>query len=161
MSLNSKVFIFWSIIQAGYFEVVTISAMSSYESRKQSFVLIYFFHLLKENTCTFIDPGSLYFICYTGLTDFREFEKLASEILGICCLQNRYLSHQLLVRELSEFGNTTLFCLADENNLMDFMGQTCCQTKLNAIWKGHMALYTSSIKVARKALFVALFIHCI
>ncbi|XP_078316710.1 transient receptor potential cation channel subfamily M member-like 2 isoform X4 [Crassostrea virginica] len=76
-----------------------------------------------------------------------HFEKLASEILAICCTQNRYLSHQLLVRELSEFGNTTLFCLADENNLMDFMGQTCCQTKLNAIWKGHMALYTSSLKI--------------
>ena len=81
------------------------------------------------------------------VTVFRHFEKLASEILAICCTQNRYLSHQLLVRELSEFGNTTLFCLADENNLMDFMGQTCCQTKLNAIWKGHMALYTSNLKV--------------
>ena len=78
---------------------------------------------------------------------FRHFEKQASEILAICFIQDRDLSHQLLVRELSEFGNTTLFCLADENNLMDFMGQTCCQTKLNAIWKGHMALYTSSLKV--------------
>ncbi|XP_061196286.1 transient receptor potential cation channel subfamily M member-like 2 [Saccostrea echinata] len=76
-----------------------------------------------------------------------EFEKLASEILGICSIQNRDLAHQLLVRELNEFGNTTLFCLADENVLMDFMGQTCCQTKLNAIWKGRMALYTSSIKI--------------
>lgn len=100
---------------------------------------------VKRNT--FIDLGSLYCICYTGLTDFREFEKLASEILSICCLQNRYLSHQLLVRELKEFGNTTLFCMAEENILMDFLAQTCCQTKLSAIWKKHMALSTSRKKV--------------
>ena len=78
---------------------------------------------------------------------FRHFEKLASEILAICFTQDRDLSHQLLVRELREFGKTTLFFLADENNLMDFMGQTCCQTKLQEIWKGDMALYTSNLKV--------------
>ena len=83
-----------------------------------------------------------------NLHTFREFEKLAADILGICYLQNRDLAHQLCVREINEFGRTTLFCLADENELMDFMGQTCCQTKLNAIWKGRMALYTSSIKVS-------------
>ena len=81
------------------------------------------------------------------VTVFRQFEKLASAILAICFTQDRYLSHKLLVRELSEFGNTTLLYLADENNLMDFMGQTCCQTKLHEIWKGHMALYTSNLKV--------------
>ncbi|XP_052709281.1 transient receptor potential cation channel subfamily M member-like 2 isoform X1 [Crassostrea angulata] len=76
-----------------------------------------------------------------------EFEKLASEVLGICYLKSRYLSHQLLVRELKEFGNTTLFCMAEENILMDFLAQTCCQTKLSAIWKKHMALSTSRKKI--------------
>lgn len=99
---------------------------------------------LKKKSNTLICSLALYtvLICFSDLTDFREFEKLASEVLGFCCLKNRLLSHQLLVRELSQFG-TSLLCLAEENILMDFLGQTCCQTKLSAIWKGRMALSTS------------------
>lgn len=88
-----------------------------------------------------------YKICCTGLTDSREFEKMASDVLSICYLQNRYQSHQLLVRKLNEFGNTTLFSLAEENRLMEFMGLTCCQANLNAIWKGEMVPSTSIKKV--------------
>nr|XP_022319514.1 transient receptor potential cation channel subfamily M member 5-like [Crassostrea virginica] len=77
-----------------------------------------------------------------------HFEKLASQILAICFIHDRDLSHQLLVRELEEFGNTTLFFLAGENNLMDFMSQPCFSTKLDAIWKGQMALHTSIFKIA-------------
>ena len=53
----------------------------------------------------------------------------------------------LLVQTVSQYGGTTLFTLADGSELMDFMGQTACGTKLNSIWKGRMALYTSTMKV--------------
>lgn len=53
----------------------------------------------------------------------------------------------LLVHTVEQYGNTTHFTLADSNELMDFMGQTACQAKLNSIWKGRMALYTSTLKV--------------
>lgn len=105
----------------------------------------------KTLICSFVLYTVL--ICCSGLTDFREFEKLASEILGICYLKNRDHSHQLLVRELTQFGNTSLFCVAEENTFMDFLGQTCCQTKLSAIWKGHMALSTSWTQVYQSSAF--------
>ena len=44
-------------------------------------------------------------------------------------------------------GSSTTLTIADAAELMDFMGHTCCQTKLNKIWKGKMALYTSTWKI--------------
>ena len=64
-----------------------------------------------------------------------------------CYVQNRHLAQMLLVQTVSQYGDTTLFTLADGSELMDFMGQTACGTKLNSIWKGRMALYTSTMKV--------------
>lgn len=53
----------------------------------------------------------------------------------------------MLVQTVEQYGNTTQFTLADANEMMDFMGQTACMAKLNSIWKGRMALYTSNMKV--------------
>ncbi|XP_069123673.1 transient receptor potential cation channel subfamily M member-like 2 isoform X2 [Argopecten irradians] len=75
------------------------------------------------------------------------FEKLAVDVLSHCYKQNKLLAHQLLVRQLNDYGNTTLLLLADAHELMDFMDHTCCQTKLNGVWKGRMALYTSTYKI--------------
>ncbi|XP_033755589.1 transient receptor potential cation channel subfamily M member-like 2 isoform X2 [Pecten maximus] len=75
------------------------------------------------------------------------FEKLAVDVLSHCYKQNKALAHQLLVRQLGDYGNSTLLLMADANELMDFMDHTCCQTKLNSVWKGRMALYTSTYKI--------------
>lgn len=76
------------------------------------------------------------------------YEEMAVGVLSECYKKDKMMAHQLLVRRLENYGRTTLFCLADTNSLMKFMGHTSCQTKLNLIWKGRMALYTQSWKVS-------------
>ncbi|KAK3091596.1 hypothetical protein FSP39_021023 [Pinctada imbricata] len=82
-----------------------------------------------------------------------EFEQLACNVLFYCYVRNRELAHQLLVRKMKAFGKQTCFMMADGNQLMEFMGQTACQTKLNEIWKGRMAMYTSTLKIVISIFF--------
>lgn len=56
-------------------------------------------------------------------------------------------ARQLLVKKVERYGNATIFELTEHNNLMKFIGHTACQTKLNIIWKGRIATYTSHMKV--------------
>ncbi|KAL3875816.1 hypothetical protein ACJMK2_033731, partial [Sinanodonta woodiana] len=74
----------------------------------------------------------------------QKYEDFATDVLGECYSKNSQLARQLVVRRLTMYGDTTLFTLAGANDLMKFMGHTCCQTKLNLIWKGRMAQYTQS-----------------
>ncbi|WAQ96697.1 TMP2L-like protein [Mya arenaria] len=67
--------------------------------------------------------------------------------------KDKLMAHQLLVRRLENYGATTVFSLADTHTLMKFMGHTSCQTKLNLIWKGRMALYTQTWKICLSLLF--------
>ena len=76
----------------------------------------------------------------------REFEDAAVGVLNECYRRDKVMSRQLLVRDLEIWGSTALM-IADAAGEMDFMGHSCCQTKLNEIWKGKMALYTSTWKV--------------
>ena len=76
-----------------------------------------------------------------------EFESLAVGVLNACYQKDKELSHDLLIRELDQWGNKTLFVLADAGQQMDFMEHTCCQTKLNRNWKGKIALHTPMWKV--------------
>ena len=76
----------------------------------------------------------------------REFEDAAVGVLNECYRRDKVMSRQLLVRDLEIWGSTALM-IADAAREMDFMGHSCCQTKLNEIWKGKMALYTSTWKV--------------
>ncbi|KAL3875814.1 hypothetical protein ACJMK2_033729, partial [Sinanodonta woodiana] len=72
----------------------------------------------------------------------KKYEDLATDVLGECYRKDKQLSHQLIVRQIKNYGNATLLTLAHVNELMNFMGHTCCQTKLNLIWKGRMATST-------------------
>lgn len=74
-------------------------------------------------------------------------EKMANDVILKCYFKRKKMAQKLLVRKLELFGGTTLFRLADTNTLMKFMGQTCCQTKLNLIWKGNMAVNTPNWKI--------------
>lgn len=77
----------------------------------------------------------------------RYFESLGVHILSVCYNKDKQLAHQLLVRELHLWGDSTLFQRADSGQLMDFMEHPCCQTKLNSVWKGKMPLYTPTWQV--------------
>ena len=73
-------------------------------------------------------------------------------VLNECYQRDKDMSHDLLVRENPTWGNSTLFVMADSSEQMEFMGHSCCQTKLNRIWKGKMALYTPMWKVGTAVL---------
>lgn len=77
----------------------------------------------------------------------NEWEARAVGTLNECYNRNKRYAHTLLVRELNDWGQSTVLSLADSAELMDLMGHSCCQTKLNKIWKGKMALYTSEWKI--------------
>ena len=68
-------------------------------------------------------------------------------VLNECYKRDKEMSHRLLTRELDIWEQETLFSLSEGSELMDFMEHTCCQTKLNKIWMGKMALYNSTWKV--------------
>ncbi|XP_064608301.1 transient receptor potential cation channel subfamily M member 2-like [Liolophura sinensis] len=72
---------------------------------------------------------------------------VAVTVLSECYNKNKRMAHTLLVRELKTWGDTTLFALAQNGGLMDFMDHACCQTKLNLIWNGCIAQHTPFWKV--------------
>ena len=78
---------------------------------------------------------------------FSEFEDLATGVLNECYQRDKHTAHKLLTRSLDTWGGTTVFSMADTAEHMTLMGHSCCQTKLNKIWKGKMALYTAVWKV--------------
>ena len=77
----------------------------------------------------------------------REFEKHGVGVLSQCYAKEKELTHELLTRELKPWGSTTLYSIADASQQMHFLGHSACQTKLNKIWMGRMALYTPMWKV--------------
>ncbi|XP_048256759.1 transient receptor potential cation channel subfamily M member 2-like isoform X1 [Haliotis rufescens] len=76
-----------------------------------------------------------------------HFEKQSFDVLSECYGRDKRHTHTLLVCEQLQWGKTTLFKLADAHTLMDFAEHSACQTKLNDIWKGRMALYTPEWKI--------------
>ena len=72
---------------------------------------------------------------------------MAVGVLNECYQRDKSMAHKLLVREVDSWGHSTPFSIANAASHMDFMGHSSCQTKLNRIWKGRMALYTSTWKV--------------
>ena len=84
---------------------------------------------------------------YVNLVSHREVEELAIGVLNECYKRDKLMTHRLLVREIDSLEKNTLFEIADSAEHMDFMGNSACQTMLNKIWKGKMALYTSMWKV--------------
>ncbi|KAH3872343.1 hypothetical protein DPMN_035558 [Dreissena polymorpha] len=69
-------------------------------------------------------------------------------MLKVCYKHNRENAHRLLFRPLVEpFDSTAMLDLAEANHLKTFMGQTCCQTKLQEIWRGNIAAITPWYKI--------------
>ncbi|VDI66637.1 Hypothetical predicted protein [Mytilus galloprovincialis] len=85
------------------------------------------------------------------ITSFAEnskyYETLAYNVMTELYCKDKSKARQLLVKKVERYGNATIFELTEHNNLMKFIGHTACQTKLNIIWKGRIATYTSHMKV--------------
>ncbi|XP_064619886.1 transient receptor potential cation channel subfamily M member-like 2 [Lineus longissimus] len=77
----------------------------------------------------------------------KDYEKFAIGALSECYNMDKRLTHCVLIRTIDSWGGTTCLNLADTGEHMEFMGHTACQTHLNRIWKGNMALYTSVWKI--------------
>ena len=58
------------------------------------------------------------------------------------------MARQLLTRKLSNFGGKTTLELAVEAHSKKFVERAACQTLLDSIWWGKMALDTCRIKVS-------------
>lgn len=54
---------------------------------------------------------------------------------------------KVLVTKVGRYNSTPL-AIAYSQKLMKFMAITACQTKLDSIWRGDIALYTPSWKVS-------------
>ena len=85
--------------------------------------------------------------CIIKIVYYRDFENLAIGVLAEMYSKNKGLTHLALIREMEHWGKVTCLTLADTGEHMDFMGHSACQTRLNKIWRGSMALYTSNLKV--------------
>ncbi|XP_052079375.1 transient receptor potential cation channel subfamily M member 1-like isoform X1 [Mytilus californianus] len=85
------------------------------------------------------------------ITSFAEnskyYETLAYNVMTELYCKDKSKARQLLVKKVERYGCATIFELTEHNNLMKFIGHTACQTKLNIIWKGQIATYTSHLKV--------------
>jgi len=57
----------------------------------------------------------------------REFEAMAIGVLAQCYSKNVMRSHDLLIRNVETWGDTTLFALADSADLMDFLHTTAAK----------------------------------
>ena len=77
----------------------------------------------------------------------REFEKNAFGLLEWTYEIDQDKSHDLLTRPLQTWNQRSVFELADNAGLMDFMKHDCCQTKLDKIWHGKLKTPTAMWKV--------------
>lgn len=82
------------------------------------------------------------------LYDYREFEKLALELLEHCYKIDDDYTQQLLTYELKNFSDQTCLSLAVDAMHQDFVAHTCCQTLINDLWMGGLRMRkNSSLKV--------------
>lgn len=88
------------------------------------------------------------YIYNTYLCDYREFEKLALELLEHCYKIDDDYTQQLLTYELKNFSDQTCLSLAVDAMHQDFVAHTCCQTLINDLWMGGLRMRkNSSLKV--------------
>lgn len=80
----------------------------------------------------------------------RFLETIACNVISEMFYKNKSKSHELLITTVKGYGCTiqTIMKFASNNELMQFMGTTACQTKLNDIWRGDMSHFTSPKQVS-------------
>ncbi|XP_052271856.1 transient receptor potential cation channel subfamily M member-like 2 [Dreissena polymorpha] len=95
------------------------------------------------------------------LKNAREYEQKACDMLSTYFHRNRTGAYTFLIHKFHEpFSSINALELANANHLKNFMAHTCCQTKLNAVWRGKMATYTPWWQIVI-ALFLPIFVKTI
>ncbi|WAR05149.1 TMP2L-like protein [Mya arenaria] len=69
---------------------------------------------------------------------FSEWSDLASGVLSECHSTDEHKAKDLLVRELSNWGDTSCMLIAVKAENKDFISQTACQSLLDRIWNGRL-----------------------
>ncbi|XP_053372803.1 transient receptor potential cation channel subfamily M member-like 2 [Mercenaria mercenaria] len=85
--------------------------------------------------------------------DIDEWSELAVGVLSECYSTDEHKAQDLLVRELSNWGDTTCMLIAVKADNKDFISQTACQSLLNSIWMGKLAQDNSSWRLMMCVLF--------
>ena len=79
---------------------------------------------------------------------FREFQRLAVQLLDVCFLTDEPRASKLLTYELENWGKTTNLSLAVSSGHIQFVAHSCNQELLTDIWSGLMTFKTQkSLKV--------------
>ncbi|CAH1239415.1 TRPM2 [Branchiostoma lanceolatum] len=73
----------------------------------------------------------------------NEFEELACGVIKECYEMDKKRTRDLLVRRQKNWGNMACMAIAYSSDHLKFMSQDACQSKLNQLWMGEMALDTS------------------
>ncbi|XP_060577769.1 transient receptor potential cation channel subfamily M member-like 2 isoform X4 [Ruditapes philippinarum] len=79
--------------------------------------------------------------------DIDEWSELAVGVLSECYSTDEKKAQDLLVREQTNWGDTTCMLIAVKADNKVFISQTACQSLLNSIWMGKLAQDNSSWKL--------------
>jgi len=77
----------------------------------------------------------------------RNFERSASELLGKLYEADQDQSRMLLKRPLETWNGSSVFELATNAGLMDFMNSACCQDALSKMWNRRIPTELAGWKV--------------
>jgi len=69
-------------------------------------------------------------------------------VLTECYVEDERKAQLLLTRDLANFGNKTVLRLAKEADNKLFLANVACQSLLDRIWMGRMALNNGWLKVS-------------
>ncbi|KAH3703778.1 hypothetical protein DPMN_078825 [Dreissena polymorpha] len=76
-----------------------------------------------------------------------EWSELAVGVLSECYTTDERNAQDLLMRELSNWGNMTCMMIAVKAVNKEFISQTACQSVLNSIWHGKLAPENSVLRL--------------
>ena len=89
---------------------------------------------------------------------YREFQRLAVQLLDICFITDEPLASKLLTYELKNWGRTTNLSLAVSSEHIQFVAHSCNQELLTDIWSGVMTFRAQkSLKVS---VVISYFVKC-
>ncbi|CAC5379431.1 unnamed protein product [Mytilus coruscus] len=97
-------------------------------------------------------------LCIVLRENASDFETLACNVMTEMYRQDRETALKTLVTNVDRYNSTPL-AIAYSQNLRTFMAITASQAKLNSIWMGDIALYTSSWRIGMAVFFPMLIIQ--
>ena len=84
----------------------------------------------------FSDVNNFNHLCIFKL---RYFKNLAVGVLKECYISDQRRTILLLVRQMPDFGDTTLINMAARAENLEFIAHSACQTILTDIWTGKLS----------------------